>query len=315
MSGEAQGSLPATEIDWPSLTIALVGGDRREQEIARQAVATGATVRAYGIPFPDEGIAGLVRAGSLAEALSSADIALFPIPGIAPDGGLHAPAVAPERVIPTREALAGMRAPAHIILGWADANLNGHCDALAIQRHEYEWDRELMLLRAPAIIEGMLRLMIERTDVTIHRAQVVQIGQGAIGALATRTLIALGARVHVVARSGEQRAAAIAAGASASPLEALPDLLPTADIVLSTIPARLLVRPLLDRVNPRALVIDLSSPPGGVDWDAAKELGLNAVWGRALGNRAPITVGRSQWGGIRARIEAIMAARAGDPAR
>ena len=47
-----------------------------------------------------------------------------------------------------------------------------------------------------------------------------------------------------------------------------------------------------------------------MDWDAAKELGLKAIWGRALGNRAPVTVGRSQWGGIRARIEAIVAARA-----
>ena len=111
--------------------------------------------------------------------------------------------MAPERVIPTREALAGMRRPAHIILGWADANLNGHCDALGIPRHEYEWDRELMLLRAPAIVEGMLRIIIENTDVTIHRAHVVQVGQGAIGSLVTRTLIALGARVHVVARNGE----------------------------------------------------------------------------------------------------------------
>jgi dipicolinate synthase subunit A len=53
----------------------------------------------------------------------------------------------------------------------------------------------------------------------------------------------------------------------------------------------------------------MSAPPGGVDWDVAKELGLNAVWARGLGNRAPVTVGRSQWGGIRKRIEAIMAAR------
>jgi dipicolinate synthase subunit A len=300
-----------TELDWNRLTIAMVGGDRREQEIARQAVATGATVRAYAIPWPEEGIPGLIRAGSIDEALDGADFALFPIPGIAPDGALHAPAAAPERVIPTREALARMRQPAHIILGWADGNLNAHCDALGIERHEYEWDRELMLLRAPAIIEGMLRLIIENTEITIHRARIVQVGQGAIGSLATRTLIGLGARVHVVARSGEQRAAAIAAGAEASPLESLPDLLSTADIVLASVPARLLARPLLERVNRAALVLDLSAPPGGVDWDAAKDLGLKAIWGRALGNRAPVTVGRSQWGGIRARIETIMAARAG----
>lgn len=294
-------------VDWSQITIAMVGGDRREQEIARQAVATGARVQAYAIPYPEAGIPGLVQVGSITEALDGADFALFPIPGIAPDGALHAPAVAPDRVIPTRAALAGMRSPANVILGWADSNLKAHCDALGIGIHEYEWDRELMLLRGPAIVEGMLRLMIEKTEVTIHRAKVVQVGQGTIGALATRTLIALGARVHVAARNGEQRAAASAAGADTSDLEALPALLPTADIVLSTVPARVLERPLLELINPGALVIDLSAPPGGVDWDVAKELGLNAVWARAMGNRAPITVGRSQWGGIRKRIEAIRA--------
>ena len=189
-------------VDWPRLTIGMVGGDRREQEIARQAVATGARVKAYAIPWPEEGIGGLVRADSIGDALRDADFALFPIPGIAPDGALHAP-FTEERVIPTREALAGMRSPAHIILGWADTNLKGHADALGIGIHEYEWDRELMLLRGPAIIEGLLRVIVERTEFTIHRSRVVQVGQGAIGALVTRTLLALGARVHVAARNAD----------------------------------------------------------------------------------------------------------------
>ena len=295
-------------VDWPRLTIAMVGGDRREQEIARQAVATGARVRAYAIPWPDAGIPGLERTASIDDALRDADIALFPIPGIALDGALHAPGFE-ERVIPTRAALAGMRGPAHIILGWADANLKGHCDALGIELHEYEWDRELMMLRGPAITEGMIRLMVERTEFTIHKARVVQVGQGTIGALATRALIALGARVHVAARNPEQRAAAHAAGADISELDELPTLLPEADIVLTTVPARVLERPLLERIRPSALIVDLSAPPGGVDWDVARELGLNAAWARGLGTRAPITVGRSQWGGIRKRIEAIIAER------
>ena len=42
------------------------------------------------------------------------------------------------------------------------------------------------------------------------------------------------------------------------------------------------------------------------DFEAAQRLGLKAIWGRGLGSRAPVTVGGSQWGGIRARIEAIL---------
>ena len=37
-------------IDWRKLTIGMLGGDRREQEIARRAAMTGARVRAHGFP-------------------------------------------------------------------------------------------------------------------------------------------------------------------------------------------------------------------------------------------------------------------------
>ena len=55
-----------------------------------------------------------------------------------------------------------------------------------------------------------------------------------------------------------------------------------------------------------ALVADLAAPPGGIDFEAAKALGIKAIWARGLGSRAPVTVGASQWSGIRTRIEAIM---------
>lgn len=290
------------------ITIAIVAGDRREQEIARCAAQEGAKVRAFGFPWPEGGIAGVTRAASAAEALRGADVALFPIPGIAADGALFAPA-APDRIVPSEAMMAGMRSPAHLILGWADPNLRAHCDALGITVHEYEWDQDLMLLRGPAIVEGMLRVIIEHTDITIHRARVCLVGQGTIGTLATRTLVGLGARVHVAARNPVQRATAYAAGAEPHDLSGLPAILPKTDILVSSVPARIVGRDLLERMPPHALLVDLAAPPGGIDGAAASELGLRFVWARGLGARAPVTVGRSQWGGVRRRIGEILAGR------
>ncbi|HYC45266.1 MAG TPA: dipicolinate synthase subunit DpsA [Burkholderiales bacterium] len=291
-------------MDWKKLRIAVVAGDRREQEIARQAAATGAEVRAYGFPWPAEGIAGVTHAPNAASALAGADIALFPIPGIAPDGALFAPSC-PERIIPDRAMLAAMRKPAHIILGWADKNLKAHGEALGITFHEYEWDVGLMLMRGPAIVEGMLKVMIEHTDITIHKSTVGIVGQGTIGTLVTRYMVALGAYTHVFARNDVQRAAAHAAGAESHTLDELPDFVPRLDTVVSTVPAQIVSRAILERLPTHALLIDLAAPPGGIDRDAAQALGLKFVWARGMGMRAPITVGRSQWGGIRKRIEAI----------
>lgn len=292
-------------MSWNNTTIAVVAGDAREQEIARCAVRAGATVRAFGFPWPEEGIEGVYHAKDAADALKGADIALFPIPGITTEGALFAPKC-PDKIIPTREMLAGMKKAAHIILGWADGNLKGHCEALGITLHEYEWDVDLMLLRGPAIVEGVLKVIIENTEITIHKSNICLVGQGTIGSLLTNTLVALGAHVHVAARNPVQRAAAYAAGAESLTLEQLPEFLPRMDIVIGSVPKRLLDRDQLKLLPKHALLVDVAAPPGTIDREAAAELGLKAIWARGMGARAPITVGRSQWSGISRRIEGIL---------
>ncbi|HLH96229.1 MAG TPA: dipicolinate synthase subunit DpsA [Xanthobacteraceae bacterium] len=292
-------------VDWSKLTIGMLGGDKREQEIARRAAATGADVRAYGFPWPAEGIPAVKHLADPAAVLKGARFALFPIPGISPNGALFAPAAAAP-IFPDRAVLSGMAPHAHIILGWADKNLKEHCEALSIKLHEYEWDRSLMLQRTPAIVEGLLRIAIENSAITIHRSNACVVGQGTIGAVLARYLVALGAHTHVAARSPEQRSAAYVAGATPHRLEELPALAPTLDFVFSTVPSRVVGEDVLALLPKSALVVDLAAPPGGIDLEAANRLGLKAIWGRGLGSRAPVTVGASQWGGIRERIEAIL---------
>jgi dipicolinate synthase subunit A len=292
-------------VAWETLVIGMLGGDEREQEIARLAAATGAGVRAYGFPWPEHGIPGVQHLSDAAAVLKGAKFALFPIPGIGTDGALFAPAN-PVPIIPNKAMLAGMKQPAHIILGWADDKLKAQAAELSIQLHEYERDRGMTLRRAPAIIEGLLKITIENTVSTIHRARVCVVGQGAIGSLLTRYLIALGACVHVVARSPDQRAAAYVAGAQVHPLEELEALAPRLDILYSTVPSRIVDENILARLEKTALVLDVAAPPGSVDFEAAKKLGRKVIWARGLGRRAPITVGASQWEGIRERIEKII---------
>lgn len=286
--------------------IAVVGGDEREQEIARQAAAAGATVRAYGFPWPADGIAGVEPAETAGLAIRDADYILFPIPGIAADGSIFAPSAA-RPIRPGTELLAA--APkATIILGRADERLRAAAAQVGNRVLEYEDDRELMLLRGPAIVEGALGIAIERTDVTLHASRVCVVGQGTIGTLLTRALVLLGARTHAAARNPVQRAEAYTMGAEALPLDELETLAPRLAMLFSTVPTRVVGRDVLERLPSGALVMDLAAPPGGVDLDAARDLGHQAVHARGLGNRAPVTVGRSQWTGIHARIAQIEAA-------
>lgn len=297
-----------TDVNWNACTIAVIGGDEREQEIARLAASTGAAVRAYGFPWPAPGIAGVELASSARAALDGADFALFPIPGISAEGALFAPA-ALDPIVPDQDLLRVMNPSAHIILGWADPKLKVAAGALGIELHEYEWDQDLMYLRGPAIVEGLLKVVIENTRFTIHKASVCVVGQGTIGGLLTRTLVSLGAAVHVAARNPVQRAAAYAAGATPHELSDLPTLASRLDILFSTVPHQIVGPEVLGRLPSHCLVVDLAAPPGGINLGLAKDLGLTAIWARGLGRRAPITVGASQWYGIRQRIEKVLSQR------
>ena len=295
------------KVDWASLRIAVVAGDERDPEIARLAAETGATETAFGFPWPKAGIPRVELADSLAAAVDEADYILLPIPlGL----GLRLYAPHSDEAILADQGFFSRAAPgAYAFCGRATPEVRAAADAAGIRIYEYDPDRELMLLRGPAIVEGALQQAIEATDVTINDAEVVVVGFGNIGQLLARTLRGLGARVHVAARNPVQRAGAYADGLLPLTLDELPELAPSLDMVFSTVPAQVVNRSVLERLPPGTLVLDIAPPPDHADLELAAEMGHRAVWARGLGKRAPITVGRSQWKGLRRFISEVERAR------
>jgi dipicolinate synthase subunit A len=294
-------------VDWAHRRIGLVGGDERDPEIARLAAETGATVNAFGIPWPEGGIAGVERVDSPSAAVDGADYIFLPIP-LGVGTILYAPH-ASEPVLVDEGVFSRAAPGAYAFCGRVTPEIEEAARSAGVRIHEYDPDKELMLLRGPAIVEGALQQAIEATDITINDAEVVVVGFGNIGQLLARSLRGLGARVHVAARNPIQRAGAYADGLLPLTLEELPDLAPSLDMVFSTVPAQVVGRSVLERLPTGTLVLDIAPPPDHADLELAAELGHRAVWARGLGRRAPVTVGRSQWSGLRRYITEIERAR------
>ena len=73
----------------------------------------------------------------------------------------------------------------------------------------------------------------------------------------------------------------------------LPHCLPQMDIVFNTVPSPVLDRSLVYVLKRTAVIIDLASAPGGVDFVAAAERGIHAELAPGLpGKVAPLTAGR-----------------------
>lgn len=289
---------------WQGLTVAIVGGDARETEMAYLAADAGASVRVFGTPLPIR--SKTTTAASLADALDTSLIAILPVPYPAADGALYAP-FAEEPIQITAADLHRMAAGAHVITGKSDTFLVAAAEEAGVTIHEYEHDTDLMLLRAPAIAEGAIRVAIEHSPLTIHGTHIGLVGFGRIGAALARALIALNAHVHVFARRDEARAGAYAIGAEPHPFDAIPEVFPRLDILYNSAPAAVIDAAALAHLKAGSLVVDLAAPPGGVDLEGARRRGLAAIWARGLGASAPRTVARSQWIGVERIVRRVFA--------
>ena len=282
-------------------TVAVLGGAKREIEIIRSFRAAGADVRTFGTIASEE-IAGL-EAPSLAAALDGATVIVGPMPGVAVDGSLYAPH-AGEPIVIDATSLAAARRGAVFFSGRSTPVMRAAGEAHGVRFEDIGEDDFVQVQHAIPTAEAAIALAITETDETLNGSDVLVVGYGRIGHVLAQYLRGLGASTTVAARRPEVRARAVALGHRAidtSP-EALRDAITRADIVYATAPANVLDRAVLEHARPTALVIDLASPPGGLDHEAGKELGVRILWARAQADSAWRHSGRAQFDHMAAKL-------------
>ena len=121
--------------------------------------------------------------------------------------------------------------------------------------------------------EGAVFAAMRHADFALSRARCAVIGYGRIGRTLTDMLRGLGAQVTVAARRMESRAAA---GPGSMPIDELPLLFPHVQLVFNTVPAQIIKNEWLKKLPEDAILIELASPPYGLDLAYAQGLGLRA---------------------------------------
>ena len=139
------------------------------------------------------------------------------------------------------------------------------------------WEDEILLQEnAYLTAEGAAAAVISRMSGSLRDVQCLVIGYGRIGKALTQILINLGAKVTVATRGSAKFRRIQESGAAAADLKDLDKVLESAKAVFSTPPSMVIGKNLLYKLRRDALVVDLSSPPYGVDAAAAHELGIKA---------------------------------------
>lgn len=275
-------------------TVAVLGGDLRMLEHMRLARLAGAKVQHYGLIPGAEVAAGQPQAASLVDAVKGARIISCPIPGLGADDELYAKFTS-EKLRLTTEVLKGAAAGAMLLTCYSTPRMDEWAKATSVEIIPYGDDDALAILHAVPTAEGAIRIAIENTDDTLLGMNVLCLGLGRVGISVAQAFEGMKSRVSLAARNPAQLARAWAMNAIPIELRDLKSHIGNFGLIVSSTSGRVLDKDLLALTRPDVVIIDLCSPPGSVDFEAAKALGRKAIWARAQAGRAPRRAGHDEW--------------------
>ncbi|MFZ5943644.1 MAG: dipicolinate synthase subunit DpsA [Bacillota bacterium] len=272
------------------IKIAVIGGDKRQLVLVKKLFELNGEIRVLGLPRCEE-TAGIIFCGNLQEAVNSVDAIVLPMPGTDNLGNVLAPLTG-EKIIITKEIFQEIPSKAPIFVGVAKPFLREWARVFQKRLIEIADLDEIAIPNSIPTAEGCLQIAMEKLPITIHGSNAMVIGFGRCGKTLARMLNALGAKTTVFARKKADIARINEMGLNGETYDRLPGTIKAADVIFNTIPTQILDEAILKKLNKETLIIDIASAPGGTDFEAAGELGINAILAPSLpGLVAPKTAG------------------------
>lgn len=255
-------------------TFGVIGGDRRQAELARLLAADGHTVCTYGLEGWKPGGEGTL------DHAAEAGTVILPLPLCKGDGVLNCE----EGPVPTSDLFRRLRPDQLVLAGQVKAAQRWEARDCGLTLVDYFQREELTVANAAATAEAAVQVAMEQMDRTLLGMECLVLGFGRIGKLLSNRLHGLGARVTATARKPGDLAWIRAYGWRALETQDLDGNLAPFGVVFNTIPSLILNGPLLEQLPEDCVCIDLASIQG-IDQTAAEKVGLRSVWARSLPGR------------------------------
>ncbi len=264
--------------------IGIFGGDLRQVYMAASLLSKGYRVATYSlseevgsyVDHHNNGVTlqNLYPAHTLSELFELCKVLIGPIPMTRDQVNIcsvHTPADL------TIAHVAYLLRENQLLIGGAiPAPLADRCSSKHIPCYDFMQDEKITILNAIATAEGALMEAIRESDRNLHGSCCLVLGYGRCAKVLAQKLKALDAHVTVAARSRDALAYATAAGLNGIPISAMTSILPSFHYIFNTIPSLILDQNSLCLIHPQAVIIDISSSPGGVDFNYAASMKLKA---------------------------------------
>lgn len=256
----------------------IMGGDERIAELAEIFVQKKYIVSSYGIK--KSVISKAIREyENIDKAIEDNDIIIGPIPFAVRENILNSKYFEVPIAI---DCLLGKIAKNKILFGGAfNKNTKDIIKNYDIKYFDYNEDESFQIFNAIATAEGTIGIVINETNKTIFNSNILILGYGRIGKILSKYLKALGANTFVEARKDSDLTWIYTDKLVPIYIEDLKLNIDKMDIIINTIPSLIINKQIANEINKNALVIDLASKPGGIDFEYCKARGIKTI--QALG--------------------------------
>lgn len=255
------------------MKLSVIGGDLRQLYAARTFMRYGAEVKVAALPSHNDDPPCV----ALEQALAYADAVLLPFPYTKDQKHLYTPLS--DTLLPLSQLKIAEKTP--VFCGKADLSLRGRAESGGWQLLDYTAWESFQAANAIPSAEGALSLAMQQLPCTLYALPVLIVGGGKIARHLCKLLCAFGAKVTLCARRDTDRFAASVAGCHAIDFPQLQHAASLCRLCFNTVPAPVIDRAVIGAFDSDAVLFDLASAPGGVDFVAAAQRGLRTF--HALG--------------------------------
>lgn len=274
------------------LHIVIMGGDARQIEVIRKLSELGTKISLVGYEQLDHSFTGAVKEKIDEINWQEIDAIILPVAGTSLDGEIDT-IFSIEHIRIDENKIS--KTPPHctIYSGITNTYLT-KITQKAGRKLELIFDRnDVAIYNSIPTVEGIIMLVIQNTDFTIHGSKTVVLGFGRNGMTISRVFHGLGAKLKVGARNAEHIARIEEMGLDSFHLNDLEEIVKDADIVINTIPHLVVTANVISKMPHHTLIIDIASKPGGTDFRYAEKRGIKAILTPSLpGIVAPKTAGQ-----------------------
>lgn len=270
-------------------TFGIIGGDKRQIATARAIQSDGYTVCLSCFEKLEQMLNAFGGSLPLEECILCSDVIILPLPVTRNGITLNTPFS--DKKVLFNDEFAKLFRGKTVFCPMKDKILKTSRYWQDVKVYDFLNREEMQVCNAVPTAEGAIEIAMREYLGTINGSRCLITGYGRIGKVLAQMLKGIGADVYISARRKESLAWIKLNGYI--PVEHH-NIINSGefDIIFNTVPAMILDAHIIAKIATNALIIDLASSPGGVDFESAKRMGVSAIHALSLpGKVAPKTSG------------------------